>query len=300
MLTSWKIGRVFGIPLYVHSTFVLLPILAFFESSDHTLFGTLFLMVLLSAVFTCVLLHELGHALMARRYGIRTRDITLYPIGGVARLERLTPNPNEELLIAVAGPAVNVAILLLLMPLLFLGAWLPALPTAGVLGLSFVRSLFIANLALVLFNMLPAFPMDGGRVLRAFLTRFLGSLRATEIAVYLGVGMATLFGFLAVVSFNPMLFAVAMVVLVAGQQELAAVRRREAARLEQAAQPRRRLLDADEDRFGGFRPRLEEIPWPPMAPASRGGFTGLIWDRDAEVWVRWRDGRPVTVYDGNV
>src|SRR5258708_33917761 len=117
MLRSWKIGRAFGIPLYIHPTFVLLPALILLLYRGHEWPVILFVLAGAPAIFACILLHELGHALMARHFGISTRDITLTPIGGIARLERMTDEPSQELLVALAGPAVNVVIPVLLSPL---------------------------------------------------------------------------------------------------------------------------------------------------------------------------------------
>jgi Zn-dependent protease len=327
MFPSWKIGRAFGIPLYVHSTFLLVPVLVAFALRQRGVLNIglatyLSWLALVLAVFGCVLLHELGHALMALRFGIRTTDITLYPIGGVARLQRLSTKAGEEMLIALAGPAVNVAIILLLAPLAYvLGTWAalaPASRHAMVLLAKFLTLMVYANMGLALFNMLPVFPMDGGRVLRAFLTWFLGSLRATVIAANIGLVFAVGFGIVGVLLPQPMLVVVALFVVMAGRQELAAVRHREAVRAARAKQaeaqktdnhpfvePRRNpILDDDDDE------EIETIALPshldgsPARPegsavrAGRGGFTGLIWDRDAQTWVRWDDGRPVAVYDG--
>ena len=173
MRMSWKIGRVAGIDVFLHPTFLIL--LAFVGLSGGSGFHGV---ALTTAAFGCVLLHELGHALMARQFGIATEDITLYPIGGVARLRRLPKAPGAELLIALAGPAVNFAIL----------AVLSLLP-----GGYFVNNLFNANVMLALFNLIPAFPMDGGRVLRALLTVPIGRLRATEVAATLGQALAVAF-----------------------------------------------------------------------------------------------------------
>lgn len=186
MRTSWKLGRVAGIDLYLHPTFLLL--LAFIGATR----GGPESILLISAVFGCVLLHELGHALMARRFGIATEDITLYPIGGVARLHRMPKAPGSELLIALAGPAVNVAIALGLAAILELGSlggsW--AESTFG----EYLVYLLGMNVILALFNLVPAFPMDGGRVLRALLSGWLGRSRATAIAAGLGRTLALLFG----------------------------------------------------------------------------------------------------------
>jgi Zn-dependent protease len=184
MRLSWKIGRIAGIDVFVHPTFLL--ILLFPEVRN----GGLLNLLLLLSVFGCVLLHEFGHALMARRFGIETDDITLYPIGGVARLRRLPRAPGAELLIALAGPAVNFAIVGTLMLLGFLGFG-QILPPEAV---PFVGYLTLINLVLGLFNLIPAFPMDGGRVLRALLSGWLGRAQATSIAAGVGQVLAVLFG----------------------------------------------------------------------------------------------------------
>src|SRR5262249_51734265 len=185
---SWKLGTAFGIGIYVHWSFLLLAAYVLFSKGTQggwafALFSVLFLF----AVFGCVVLHELGHALMARAFGIGTRDITLYPIGGIARLERMGEKPWEELCIALAGPAVNAVLAVLLsLVLVGAGAWGGFLTSpdevAGLGGMGFLFDLLAANVMLGLFNMLPAFPMDGGRVLRALLSWPLGRLQATEIA----------------------------------------------------------------------------------------------------------------------
>jgi Zn-dependent protease len=188
MRLSWKLGRVAGIDLFLHSTFLLL--LAYIGATHQ---NGLMAISLVSAVFGCVLLHELGHALMARQFGIQTVDITLYPIGGVARLERMPRAPGAELLIALAGPAVNVVLaglfILLQSATTFVDPYTSVFVTAP-----FLAALVQINLGLALFNMIPAFPMDGGRVVRALLSGWLGRLRATEVAAKLGQGLALLFG----------------------------------------------------------------------------------------------------------
>jgi len=186
MRMSWKLGRIAGIDVFLHPTFLLL--LAYVGMTQ----GGLGSILLVSSVFGCVLLHELGHALMARRFGIATEDITLYPIGGVARLQRMPRAPGAELLIALAGPAVNLLIVMALEATRALG--LLGSPWSGsALGL-FVDELVLVNLGLALFNLIPAFPMDGGRVLRALLSGWLGRERATLIAAAIGRGLALVFG----------------------------------------------------------------------------------------------------------
>lgn len=220
---SFKLGRFLGIDVFIHFTFLLL--LGFIavahwvagQSLAAALSGVLFFSIL----FACVLLHEYGHALMARRFGIGTRDITLLPIGGVARLERMPDKPIQELWVAIAGPAVNVAIAgVLAVWLSVTGTWQPN----GLLGIAegnLAERVLAANVFLVLFNMLPAFPMDGGRVARALLAMKFDYSRATVIATKLGQGMAVLFAVLGLVG-NPMLLLIALFVWMGASQEAAA------------------------------------------------------------------------------
>jgi len=206
---SWKLGRVAGIDLFLHPTFLLVLLPGVFGGGLSLLF--------ILALFGCVVLHELGHALMARRFGIETLDITLYPIGGVARLERMPRAPGAELLIALAGPAVNFAIVAGLMGLGLLG--LGASDSTAFLG-DFLDSLMVVNLVLGVFNLIPAFPMDGGRVLRALLSGWLGRARATTIAATIGRGLAMAFGIYALFHLNLLHMALAaFIYLAAGAEE---------------------------------------------------------------------------------
>src|SRR5215216_1865032 len=171
MKWQWKLGRFAGIDVYVHATFLLLigwvGYSHWLENQNwaEVLSGIHFIL----ALFLCVVLHEYGHALTARRYGIKTRDITLYPIGGVARLERMPDKPIEELWVALMGPAVNVVIAALLFAYLSATNGLVPLSNLTIASGSFAERLMMVNVSLVLFNLIPAFPMDGGRVLRALL-----------------------------------------------------------------------------------------------------------------------------------
>jgi Zn-dependent protease len=287
MLRSFPIGKLFGIPLYLHSTLVLLPALALLLNNGAGLASVLFLLVYLIVLFGCVMLHELGHALMARYYGIRTESITLYPIGGVARLERMSEKPGEEICIALAGPAVNLVIAGLLAPLALLA--LLALP-AGPLG-QLAGMLCLGNVGLMLFNLLPCFPMDGGRVLRALLAFAFGRLRATEIAAHVGLFMAFLIAASSVIlpmalgtPINPMLIVLAVFVLFAGQYELGGVRRLEAQRRRAA-------------RMAQAIPAVEVVPVP-VEPRSHPDvpFSGIAWDHHSRIWVRWINGRPVAYW----
>lgn len=213
MKWSFKIATISGIGIYVHATFALILLwvglgsLSRGGNTNEALADVVFVL----ALFGCVVLHELGHALMAKRYGIKTRDITLLPIGGVARLEKMPDKPMQELAVALAGPAVNIAIAAVIyVGLGVAGLWSPMTEQTMVDG-PFLQRLLVVNIFLVLFNMLPAFPMDGGRALRAILASRVGQLRATRIAASVGQGMALLFGFVGLFS-NPFLVFIALFV----------------------------------------------------------------------------------------
>jgi Zn-dependent protease len=237
MQLSWKLGRVAGIDLYLHATF--LAMMAVLALAHHGLQAVL----MVSALFGCVLLHELGHALMARRFGIPTEHITLYPIGGVARLHRMPREPGAELLIALAGPAVNVAIALVIFTArLVLDSVSPSI-SSGLAGL-ILRNLLEVNVLLAGFNLIPIFPMDGGRVLRAVLSAPLGRLRATVIAATIGQGLAILGGLACLVAMvvfrEPILLmqvALAAFVYLAAGAELGQVRAEEQRRRTPEAPP---------------------------------------------------------------
>jgi Zn-dependent protease/predicted transcriptional regulator len=221
---SIKLGRLLGIDVYVHFTFLLL--LGFIGVSywlaERNPAATANGMLFFLALFGCVLLHEFGHALMARRYGIQTRDITLLPIGGLARLERMPDKPMQEFWVALAGPAVNVVIAVALAAWLSLtSSWQPLSSLSATSG-NLLERLLVANIFLVLFNLLPAFPMDGGRVLRSLLAMRLPYARATSIAAAIGKGMAVVFGFVGLF-INPMLLLIALFVWIGASQEASAV-----------------------------------------------------------------------------
>ncbi|HSK87938.1 MAG TPA: site-2 protease family protein, partial [Anaerolineales bacterium] len=196
MKWQWKIGTFAGIDVFVHATFLLL--IGWIGYSHWLQFGTIAKVVegilFILALFLSVVLHEYGHALTARRYGIKTRDITLYPIGGVARLERMPDKPIEELWVALMGPAVNVVIAAILFVYLYVTGGLAQITDLTVASGSFLTRLMVVNITLVIFNLLPAFPMDGGRVLRALLAMRMEYVRATQVAASIGQGLAFLLG----------------------------------------------------------------------------------------------------------
>jgi Zn-dependent protease/predicted transcriptional regulator len=196
---NWSLpaGRIAGIPIFLHWTFILaLTFFWWWFSANNQPFG----IALVILLFACVLLHELGHALAARRYGIQTDSITMLPIGGLARLQRMPKKPEEEVVIAIAGPAVNVAIAMALAGTItaafgFEAIFGPFASAPKSLFLGVLQWLLTANLVLVFFNMIPAFPMDGGRVLRAVLASQMPYARATRIAAWIGQTCAVFFVF---------------------------------------------------------------------------------------------------------
>ena len=221
MFKPWRVGQVAGIDLALHPTMLLLIGFVAYQ-------GGLPAVCLMAAVFGCVLLHELGHALTARRYGIETHGILLSPIGGLARLDRMPRSPGAELAITIAGPAVNVAI--------WAAAGLVSVVLGGLgLGLgpapAFLGLLATINLVLAGFNLMPAFPMDGGRVLRALLSRPLGRRKATEIAAFVGQALAIAFPLVmwSLGVFSPLHVVLAGFLYFAAGAELACVRQEDRA-----------------------------------------------------------------------
>ncbi|MCS6991772.1 MAG: site-2 protease family protein [Chitinophagales bacterium] len=221
MSYSLHLGRLFGIPLKVHWTFGILILWIFFRNltigggSSQALWSVFFVL----AIFVCVTLHELGHALAARHYRIRTRDITLLPIGGVARLEAMPEKPLHELWVAIAGPLVNF-ILAGLLALLVRYRPNPQ-DLEGIMtitGHNFLFNLLMVNLWLGLFNLLPAFPMDGGRILRALLALRISRHRATRIAATLGQLLAIAFVVLGFFG-NPFLVFIGLFIFLGAQAE---------------------------------------------------------------------------------
>jgi len=219
MKWSLRIGRFFGIDLYLHVTFLVFLALVWYFTHE----SSLMILAFFVAAFTCVTLHEYGHALTARKFGIATHDITLLPIGGVARLHKMPDNPRQELLVAIAGPAVNLVIAAVLFVVcLAVGIH----PWEELKGFShghggLLVTLMGWNITMILFNMLPAFPMDGGRVLRAILAMNMNYAKATRWAANVGKAMAFLFACFALYGEYFMLIIIAFFVWSGATQEAA-------------------------------------------------------------------------------
>ena len=227
---SIKLFDVGGTAVRIHLTFFLL--LAWIAAihwsrggAPAALDGVLFII----ALFACVVLHEFGHIVAARRYGIRTPDVTLLPIGGVASLERMPEKPSQEIVVALAGPAVNLVIALVLMFVIGAHFDLSQMAQLEQAQSSLVGRIAAANVMLFAFNLIPAFPMDGGRVLRALLTIGMGYTRATRVAASIGQGLAVLFAFLGLMG-NPLLVLIAVFIFLAASGEAGYVQARDYAR----------------------------------------------------------------------
>lgn len=226
---SLKVGKLFGIDIKIHVTFLLILVWGALNYGGSA--GPLYGLVVTLGLFTLVLLHELGHSLAALWYGIPVKDITLLPIGGVARLERMPEKPLQELVVAIAGPAVNVVLAAILLPIVGIltvaqtgltgSLSLGMLLEPGLTGL--LTFLLTANISLVIFNMIPAFPLDGGRVFRAAMGFFTSYQNATNIAVQVGRAFAILLGFVGLFYGQFFLALIAVFIFFAGAQEGQAV-----------------------------------------------------------------------------
>ena len=259
---SWHLGRISGIPTRIHASFALVLVWIGIStwSAAHSGAAVLFGLLFALAIFACVLLHEFGHALVARRFGIETRRITLLPVGGVAELERAPEDPRAELWIAAAGPAVNFLIAAVLGAV---GLATGMFAGGGVASVVF-SGLVWANVMLGAFNLVPAFPMDGGRVFRALAAQRYGRLRATEYAAKLGRVLALGFGAWSLVSGNPIGALVAAFVYVAAGRELSSVRAQAA--WSSAAGPgrwstpsRARFVNAEDVRVADLQPGAPRV-----------------------------------------
>jgi len=226
MKGALKIGRVAGIKIEVHWTFTLLLLWVVFLDIQRggTLASSLMNITLILFLFLCVVLHELGHALTAKRMNINTKQITLLPIGGVASLEKMPEKPSEGLLVALAGPAVKGVLAMFLLLIVPVQKYM-AMDTAALETLfstpgweTLLVYLLIANVMLVIFNMIPAFPMDGGRVLRALLSFRMDRVQATDIAASLGQVISVIFFVLGLL-YNPFLVLIALFIFIGAYGE---------------------------------------------------------------------------------
>lgn len=220
MRWSWKFASVAGIGIHLHFTFPLLFVWVGISGylQRHQWQDAVSGIAFIAVLFTIVILHELGHALTAKQFGIRTRDITLLPIGGVAHLERIPAEPRQELLIALAGPAVNLVLAMVSFGLFLVGGGLFPIPAFKLFVGPLLLNLVWINVSLAIFNLLPAFPMDGGRVLRSLLAMRMSYVRATDIAAQIGQGMAWVFGFVGIFT-NPLLVLIALFIWIGAGQE---------------------------------------------------------------------------------
>jgi Zn-dependent protease len=228
---SWSVTlfRVKGIDIKVHATFALILVWAAYywgTNADDALTGALFGIAATLLLFAAVVVHELAHSMQARRFGVPVRDITLYPIGGAARMEQLPETPGQELRIAIAGPLASLTIAAILGAVGWLLDWRAIISldelydSLGDTSWSgMLAYLTMANLLLALFNLLPAFPLDGGRVFRALLAMRMDYTRATQVAVVVGQGLAFGLGFLGFASGSWSLIPIAFFIWIAGAQE---------------------------------------------------------------------------------
>lgn len=287
MSWSWRITKVRGIDVRVHATFFLALLWGAFIWGGGRLSGWVYGAFLTLVLFAVVLAHEFGHAIAAQRYGVKVQDILLLPIGGLARLNRMPDKPSQELVVALAGPAVNVIMALALAPFLVLGMaagaraghgfTLPALTQPGILNL--VAFLVVINISLLVFNMIPAFPMDGGRVLRALLALKLPYPRATAIAANVGRMCAIAFGVFGILSGNLALALIAMFVFFGAGAELQQVVQKESLRgltVSEVVDSHAPVFPASLPAFTAFE-RLVRSPYPMVAVVDdAGGFMGVV------------------------
>lgn len=299
MTWSFPIGRLLGSELRVHVTFFLLLLwVAWAAYAQGGAQAALTNLAFVLALFACVVAHEYGHALTARRYGIATPDITLLPIGGLARLERMPEDPREEIIVALAGPAVNVVIFAVIVLVLGAVPGVDAFARVETGQLGFVEQLAVVNLFLVVFNLIPAFPMDGGRVLRAALSMRMDRVRATRWAATAGQVAAVAFGFAGLSTGNPMLVLIAVFVFVAAGAEAQDVAMRAVAR-------RMMARDAMITRFETLAPddgidtaaqaliRTTQAEFPVIHPG--GGLVGFV--TRAAIFAAHADGKAQSVKD---
>jgi len=219
MRWSISIGKIAGTVVRIHVTFLfflfVIGVIVFRQNGAEAAWDAI---AFITLVFACIILHEFGHILMARFFGIKTRDVTLFPIGGVANIERMPERPYQELLVALAGPLINLVIFLSIFLVYGKGLSDFDIEKINDTGTSLAIRVAAANVILLTFNLLPAFPMDGGRVLRAILAMWITKSKATKIAATIGQGMALFIGFMGFFG-NPMLILIAVFIFIAAGSE---------------------------------------------------------------------------------
>jgi len=264
---SWKIGTAFGIPIRLHFSMILLPLIMYNVMPMQGIAGLIAWLAVVVLLFGSVLLHEFGHALTARRFGIRTMDIILTPLGGMARVINLPSKPRHEIAIAIAGPLVSLTLAGMSFGAgVFAQIAFPPLPVIGQLveGLGWV---FYINLMLGIFNLVPALPMDGGRVLRGYLALKRDFLTATRIAVKVGRTIAIVGGVWAIYVGHYMLAVIAVFIYMSAGAEL---------RMAQMREYQRRMAQGGFDPTGPFGapsgqdPRVWTWAWPRSGPRQTG------------------------------
>jgi Zn-dependent protease/predicted transcriptional regulator len=303
MRWSFRFGRVFGIDLKVHVTFFLILLLGAMQGAQYGLGGMVLGVVTMLLLFACVVLHELGHSVVAIRFGVPVREIILLPIGGVAMLSRSPSKPVHELLIAIAGPLVNVIILAVLVPLLFVltGGWQGVVDVAhrvqsaaagrGAAGVGALRQvlyyLVIANIMLILFNLIPAFPLDGGRVLRALLWMRMPMARATRVAAGIGQAFAVVGGIFALLHGDLILAFIAFFIFIGAGAETAATQAHTvlATRRVGDAYNKFALTLSLEDRVSRVIEYILTSYQPDFAVLQRGRLLGVVTREDVLRWL---------------
>jgi len=296
---SWKLVTIAGIDIKVHAAFLLALVWGAVMWGGGRPSGLAYGALLTLVLFAVVVLHELGHALAARLYGIPVQDIVLLPIGGVARLSRMPEKPIEELVVALAGPAVNVAFAVLLAPVVLMGSGvdllngtLPSLDSmATPTAMGFATFLLMVNVSLLLFNLIPAFPLDGGRVLRSLLAFRLSRSKATRAAVLIGRGLAILLGVYGLLTSNFFLALTALFIFAAAGaegEEVAAQEKLKGLRVDEVIDGHSPVLTADMSAHMAFE-RLLRQAQPAMAVVDQqGGFIGVV--TSSGMQSRWREG----------
>lgn len=286
MTRAPTIGTIFGIEVRPHWTWLLLPpcVLAYGAITGPWRVALVNLTIL-AALYACVLVHELAHAVVARRFGIGTRDITLYPFWGVGRLTRLSERPWQENYIALAGPFVHATVAAVVgAGLVFSGhAVTPLAVIVEPAANHFLVGLFWANVLLAGMNALPGLPLDGGRIFRASLALTTSRLRATEVAAALSTVLAALFIMATIWLKSPLLGVAAVTLYLSAQEDLGLTRY--FAALRTAAD------DRPDDGPAAIVPldRVVDAGGRPTEP----NFTGFTWSASARLWIEWRDGEPV-------